>query len=255
MASLHPFRALRPAPQSAAEVAAVPYDVVNTEEARQLAEGHPLSFLHVSRAEIELPPDTDPYADVVYETADATSSGSESAAPLVVEDEPSLYFYRLRMGAHVQTGLAACFSVDEYERRRHPEAREDAEGQGRRPDAAHRGAARADGAGVPDVSGVARDRRDRGARSRDAAAVRLHRGRRHPAHDLARAGRRSAAHRRRVRAAAALYIADGHHRAASAAQSARGAAPTAAAVARGRHVPGGRVSRTTRCRSSPTTGS
>jgi uncharacterized protein (DUF1015 family) len=115
MALLHPFRALRPAPQSAAEVAAVPYDVVNTEEARQLAEGHPLSFLRVSRAELGLPPDTDPHADVVYETARRNYQHLRSAAPLVVEDEPSLYFYRLRMGSHVQTGLAGAFSVDDYD--------------------------------------------------------------------------------------------------------------------------------------------
>jgi uncharacterized protein (DUF1015 family) len=96
-------------------VAAVPYDVINTEEARQLAEGHPLSFLHVSRAELDLPPDTDPYADVVYETARRNYQHLRSAAPLVVEDEPSLYFYRLRMGSHVQTGLAGAFSVDDYD--------------------------------------------------------------------------------------------------------------------------------------------
>jgi uncharacterized protein (DUF1015 family) len=82
MASLHPFRALRPAPQSAAEVAAVPYDVINTEEARQLAEGHPLSFLHVSRAELDLPPDTDPYAVVVYVTALSSYEHLLSASPL-----------------------------------------------------------------------------------------------------------------------------------------------------------------------------
>ena len=130
MASLHPFRALRPAPQSVAEVAAVPYDVVNTEEARQLAEGHPLSFLHVSRAELGLPSDTDPYADVVYETARRNYQHLRSAAPLVLEDEPSLYFYRLRMGSHVQTGLAGGFSVDDYDRDvilKHEKTRKDKE--------------------------------------------------------------------------------------------------------------------------------
>src|SRR5215468_9208762 len=104
MALLHPFKALRPAPQVVAEVAAVPYDVINTEEARQLADGHPLSFLHVSRAELGLPPETDPYSDAVYETARRNYQRLRSAAPLVVEDQPSLYFYRLRMGSHVQTG-------------------------------------------------------------------------------------------------------------------------------------------------------
>jgi uncharacterized protein (DUF1015 family) len=130
MAALHPFKALRPAPQAAAEVAAVPYDVVSTDEARQLAEGHPLNFLHVSRAELGLPPDTDPYADVVYETARRNYQHLRSAAPLVVEDEASLYFYRLRMGSHVQTGLAGVFSVDDYERNvilKHEKTRKDKE--------------------------------------------------------------------------------------------------------------------------------
>jgi uncharacterized protein (DUF1015 family) len=60
MASLHPFRALRPTPESAPAVSSVPYDVVNAEEARQLVAGNPLSFLRVTRSEIDLPPDTDP---------------------------------------------------------------------------------------------------------------------------------------------------------------------------------------------------
>ena len=68
MATLHPFRALRPDAANAPRIAAVPYDVVSTDEARALADGNPLSFLHVSRAEIELPAGTDPYADAVYQT-------------------------------------------------------------------------------------------------------------------------------------------------------------------------------------------
>ena len=130
MASLHAFKALRPAPQSAAEVAAVPYDVVSTDEARQLAAGHPLSFLHVSRAELDLPADTDPYADVVYETARQNYLRLRSTAPLVSESEPSLYFYRLRMGVHVQTGLAGAFSLDDYDRHvilKHERTRRDKE--------------------------------------------------------------------------------------------------------------------------------
>ena len=71
MALLHPFRALRPVPRSAPAVSSVPYDVVSTDEARQLAAGNPLSFLHVTRSEIDLPPDTDPYAPQVYEKARA----------------------------------------------------------------------------------------------------------------------------------------------------------------------------------------
>ena len=69
MAALIPFRALRPRSSDAAQVAAVPYDVVSANEAKALADGNPLSFLHVSRPELGLPPETNPYADVVYESA------------------------------------------------------------------------------------------------------------------------------------------------------------------------------------------
>jgi uncharacterized protein (DUF1015 family) len=130
MASIVPFRALRPLPAAAAEVASVPYDVVSTEEARQLADGRPLSFLHASRAEIDLPPDTDPHADEVYALARRNFERLRAEAPLVVEDTPSLYFYRLRMGSHVQTGLAGCYSLDEYDRNvilKHEKTRKDKE--------------------------------------------------------------------------------------------------------------------------------
>src|SRR6188474_1810869 len=115
MATLRPFRALRPRPAEAARIAAVPYDVVNAEEARALADGNPMSFLRVSRAEIELPAGSDPYADAVYKKAADNFSALRDGA-LTVEDEASVYFYRLQMGGHVQTGLAACFSIDEYDR-------------------------------------------------------------------------------------------------------------------------------------------
>lgn len=129
MALLHPFRALRPRPADAARIAAVPYDVVNTEEARALAGDSALSFLRVSRAEIELPPSTDPYADAVYERAAANFAKLKREA-LVIEEEPSVYFYKLRMGAHEQTGLAACYSLDEYDRdiiKKHERTRRDKE--------------------------------------------------------------------------------------------------------------------------------
>src|SRR5690242_11769959 len=103
MARLFPFRALRPRPADAPCIASVPYDVVSTDEARALAADNPLSFLRVSRAEIELPADTNPYADDVYERAARNFEQLKKTA-LVVEDEPSLYLYRLRMGAHEQTG-------------------------------------------------------------------------------------------------------------------------------------------------------
>src|SRR5437762_12767933 len=103
MALITPFRALRPTPDAAARVAAVPYDVVDTEEARALAEGNPLSFLHVSRAEIDLPAGIDPHADLVYERAGANFVTLKAKAPLVMEGTPSLYVYRLRMEGHEQT--------------------------------------------------------------------------------------------------------------------------------------------------------
>src|SRR5687767_15879777 len=106
MATITPFRALRPTPASARAVADVPYDVVSTDEARALAAGNPLSFLRVSRAEIDLPPDTNPYAEAVYAKAVENFEALKRRAPLVLEDGPSLYVYRLRMGQHVQTGIA-----------------------------------------------------------------------------------------------------------------------------------------------------
>ena len=130
MALIFPFRALRPTPDAAPRVAAVPYDVVSTAEARQLADGNPLSFLHVSRAEIDLAPDVDPHADEVYAAARRNFDRLIDDAPLVREERPALYFYRLRMGGHVQTGLAAAFSVDEYDTgviRRHEKTRPDKE--------------------------------------------------------------------------------------------------------------------------------
>ncbi len=130
MASIHPFRALRPAPDKAAAVSSVPYDVVSADEARQLAAGNPLSFLRVTRSELDLPPDTDPYSPVVYERARQNLQTLRAQAPLEVDQEPSLYFYRLRMGSHEQLGIAGCFSVDEYEQdviKKHERTRRDKE--------------------------------------------------------------------------------------------------------------------------------
>jgi uncharacterized protein (DUF1015 family) len=115
VAVIKPFRALRPLPARAAEVSAVPYDVVNTAEARALAEGNPFSFLRVSRPEIELPEGTDIYSPEVYQRAALNFDRLISTAPLVIEDDESFYLYRLRMGEHAQTGLVACCSVDEYD--------------------------------------------------------------------------------------------------------------------------------------------
>lgn len=218
MATLYPFRALRPRPGDAARVAAVPYDVVNTDEARALAEGNPLSFLRVSRAEIELPAGTDPYADAVYERAAQNFDALRTKA-LVVEDEPSLYFYRLHLGDHTQTGLAACFSLDEYDRdviRKHERTRRDKEDDRTR----HMLALRAQTGPVfltyrasGDVDRIA-ERATAGPPLFDFNAVDgVH-------HTIWRVG---GADRAALVAAfgrvPALYIADGHHRAASAARA------------------------------------
>lgn len=130
MATIRGFRAERPPKEKAELVSAVPYDVVNTEEARRLAADNPLSFLHVSRPEIDLPDGTDIYSDAVYQKAAENFDKLKSAAPLSAEASKSVYVYRLRMGEHEQTGIAACCSVDEYDTdiiRKHERTRKDKE--------------------------------------------------------------------------------------------------------------------------------
>jgi uncharacterized protein (DUF1015 family) len=130
MATVRPFRALRPPRERAAEVASVPYDVVSTAEARELARGNPWSFLRVSRPEIDLPVGTDPHVEDVYRKAVENYERLKRDCPLAPEASPSLYIYRLRMGGHVQTGVAACCSIDEYDRdviRKHERTRKDKE--------------------------------------------------------------------------------------------------------------------------------
>ncbi len=130
MAIIRPFNALRPQAERAAQVAAVPYDVVNTEEARALASGNPWSFLHVSRPEIDLPEGTPIYSDQVYAKAAANFARLTKECPLEIEETPSLYLYRLIMGDHQQIGVVACCSIDEYDRdiiRKHERTRRDKE--------------------------------------------------------------------------------------------------------------------------------
>ena len=130
MSQLHPFRAYRPRPDLAAQVAAVPYDVVNTEEARALAKGNPHSFLHVGRPEIDLPDGTDIHADEVYAKGVANLKKLIEDGTLLHEDAPCLYVYQQRMGDHVQAGLVGLCSVQEYETgaiKRHEFTRQDKE--------------------------------------------------------------------------------------------------------------------------------
>jgi uncharacterized protein (DUF1015 family) len=115
MPLIQPFPALRPAHGRAQEVIAPPYDVLNTAEARVLAEGRPWSFLHISKPEIDLPPETDPYAPEVYAKA-AENLQKMLASGVMKQDGKACYYaYRLIMGAHVQTGLVAAASVAEYD--------------------------------------------------------------------------------------------------------------------------------------------
>jgi uncharacterized protein (DUF1015 family) len=127
---IRPFRAVRPIHTRVNEVAAVPYDVVNQSEARQIVDGNPWSFLHVSRAEIDLPEGLNPYSSDVYSKASSNFKYLIEHCPLMRESQNSLYVYRLRMGEHEQTGVVGCFSIDEYDSnqiKKHEKTRPDKE--------------------------------------------------------------------------------------------------------------------------------
>jgi uncharacterized protein (DUF1015 family) len=130
-ALIAPFAALRPTPQSAQGVASRPYDVLSRAEAVAGAAGRPLSFLHVSRAEIDLPEDTDPHAPAVYLQAAEALRGMQEAGALIREDRPAYYAYRMTTAdGQVQTGLAAAGSLAAYRAnriRRHEHTRPDKE--------------------------------------------------------------------------------------------------------------------------------
>ena len=126
MLRIRAFRGLVPDPAQVADIACVPYDVLNTDEARILAEGKPNTLLRVDRAELELPPDTNLYSDAVYAWAKANFERLQSVGALRRESVPAIYLYQQRMGTHVQTGLAAVCHVDDYihERVANPNARD-----------------------------------------------------------------------------------------------------------------------------------
>ena len=115
MAVIRPFRAVRPPADKATSVASVPYDVVNAVEARALAAGNPYSFLHVSRAEIDLPDGTDAYSDAVYRQAFVNYEELIKTCPLEAESSDSIYLYRLIMNGRAQIGVVTCCSLDEYD--------------------------------------------------------------------------------------------------------------------------------------------
>jgi uncharacterized protein (DUF1015 family) len=202
-------------------VAAVPYDVVNAEEARALASGNSVSFLHVSRAEIDLPAGTDVHSTEVYDKAVKNFEALKREAPLVVEDVPTAYVYRLRMGVHLQTGIAACYSIAEYESdviKKHEYTRRDKEDDRTR----HMLDLRAQTGPVfltYRASSAVDAIVERATSSKPLFDFRAVDGVQHTIWQIRQDahGELAAA----FRSIPALYIADGHHRAASAARVAR----------------------------------
>ncbi|MCO6449098.1 MAG: DUF1015 family protein, partial [Ignavibacterium album] len=115
MSVIRPFKALRPTKEKSQLVASVPYDVVNREEAGHYAQGNPISYLHITRSEIDLPEVKDVYSKEVYLKAKENLATITKEAPLKIDDKPHFYLYRLIMDGRSQTGICATFSVDDYD--------------------------------------------------------------------------------------------------------------------------------------------
>src|SRR5688572_5906135 len=114
MATIKPFAALRPKPELAGQICELPYDVMSSAEAREIAQGNPLSFLHVSKPEIDLPPTTDIYDAAVYAKGRENFQKLISTGALKQDPPPAFYLYRQVMGPHAQLGLVAAASCQEY---------------------------------------------------------------------------------------------------------------------------------------------
>lgn len=130
MALLKPFAAIRPVPSLAGQVAALPYDVMNTEEARKLARNNPYSFLHVDKAEIDFDDSVNPYDDCIYKKAAETLEHMRSTGIFIQDSKPCLYIYREIMYGRVQAGIVGCVSIDDYADgtiKKHEMTREDKE--------------------------------------------------------------------------------------------------------------------------------
>ncbi|MDA3800024.1 MAG: DUF1015 family protein [Kiritimatiellae bacterium] len=127
---IKPFEALRPQKGTEKDVASVPYDVLNTEEAIELSKGNPKSFLHIVRPEIDLPAGTDMYSDAVYNKLGENFRQFVADEFLVRESSPCLYVYKQKMGDHEQRGIVTCCNVEDYENDlilRHEKTRQDKE--------------------------------------------------------------------------------------------------------------------------------
>jgi len=227
---LSPFAALRPRPEWAPEVAARPYDVVTFDEAKQGGSGKPWSFLHVSRAEIDLPSGTDPHAPEVYKRASRALQEMIEAGVLVREAEPCFYAYRMSAGDHVQTGIAGAGSIAAYLEnriRRHEHTRPDKElDRTRQIEAvrAHTGPVLTVHAPDPELAAVLAATTE----TPPIADARTDDGTRHQVWRIGDQGA-VAAIAQAFSAMPAIWIADGHHRSAAAAR-----------VAAARHDAGGR---------------
>ncbi|MEL7832572.1 DUF1015 domain-containing protein [Fodinibius sp. Rm-B-1B1-1] len=115
MAIIKPFKAWHPDPKNVEKITCVPYDVVSIDEARTLAEGKPKSFLHVVRPEIDLPGNTDPHDDAVYEKGAENLHQLLNNGTLIQEEKPQIYVYQLIRNGRPQTGVFACLSVEDYD--------------------------------------------------------------------------------------------------------------------------------------------
>jgi uncharacterized protein (DUF1015 family) len=216
---LRAFSGLVPVPAHAAEVACVPYDVVDAAEAAALAAGRPRSLLHVDRAEIDLPAGTDPYSDAVYARARENFLRLQRDGVLVREPGPCLYLYQQQMGAHRQRGLVGVCHVEDYDReiiKKHEKTRRDKEDDRTR-------LVDTLGANTGPIFLTYRD-------SAEVSGLVDRLVREPPLHDFAAPdGIRHTVWRitggaewiRAFSAVPVAYIADGHHRAASAARVAR----------------------------------
>ena len=114
MAVFKPFKALRPTEEYASRVAALPYDVMNSSEAREMVKGNPYSFLHVDKAEIDLEKGVDLYSDEVYKKAKENLEALEKDGVMKQDEKNCFYIYRQIMNGREQTGLVGCASIDDY---------------------------------------------------------------------------------------------------------------------------------------------
>ena len=221
MSLVRPFPALRPAPGRAPEVIAPPYDVLNTEEARVLAEGRPWSFLHISKPEIDLAAGSDPYAPEVYAKAAENLKKMRDAGVLLQDEQACYYAYRLIMNDHVQVGLVAAASVADYDSnriRKHELTRPDKEDDRVRQIAAldaQTGPVLLAYPHAPEVDAIL-EAATENAPDADAAAEGVGGGEVRHSLWLIRDAGAIARLTELFDAMPALYIADGHHRSASA---------------------------------------